>query len=43
MGGDAETEGGGADMGLCDYTTLIWITILITLGVSIAGLVMGCS
>lgn len=38
----AETEGGGADTGLCDYTTLIWITILVTLGTAIAGSVMGC-
>lgn len=37
-----DTEGGGADSGLCDYTGIIWITIFITLGVAIAGSVMGC-
>lgn len=30
------------DTGICDYTLFIWITILVTLGLSIAGSVMGC-
>jgi len=37
-----DTEGGGADSGLCDYTTFIWLTIFITLATAIAGSVMGC-
>jgi hypothetical protein len=31
-----------ADTGICEYTFLIWITIFVTLGLSIAGSVMGC-
>ena len=30
------------DVGICEYTLFIWITIFVTLGLSIAGSVMGC-